>query len=222
MVRTTALVVTGTFGLVVLWAGWGVYSERRPERVPFTAIGSVDGVEFREYPAGTVVETTAPTEAAATARLKRYLTGANEPPPPVQPRRANEGPNTAVLDARPVAPIRTGGIAVDRTVPSRFTIRGDRVTVGVFLPEDYTVETAPVPTNPSVSVRSASPRTLAVRAFSWRATDDRTRAVAAALARTLDDYDLVATTDPVLFRYDSPLTPPFLRHYEVAVELRGS
>jgi hypothetical protein len=217
-----ALAVTGTFGLVALCAGWGVYSARRTGRVPFTTVGSVDGVELREYPAGTVVETTAPTEAAATARLKRYLTGANEPPPSNQPTRASDGPTTAVLDTRPVAPIRTGGIAVDRTVPSRLTMRSDRVTVGVFLTEDYTVETAPVPTNPLVSLRPASPRTLAVRAFSWRATDDRTRAVAAALVRTLDDYDLVAATDPVLFRYDSPLTPPFLRRYEVAVELRGS
>jgi hypothetical protein len=223
MHRVARLTVVATVGVVAAWAGWVAYAKRALDPVPYTAVGTVDGVEFREYPEGVVVEASAPTEDEAVGRLNRYLAGANEPPADVVLTRPVESESgTMVFEERVVAPIRTGGTPVETNTPYRMATEGDRVTVGVFLPADYTVETAPSPTNPAVRVRYAPPRTLAVRPFSWWASDDRTRDNENALLTALDDYDLDPVSDPVLFRYDPPLTPPFLRHNEVAVELAAA
>lgn len=219
----TRLTVVATAGALAAWVGWGAYAKHAVDRVPFTAVGRLDGVELREYPEGVVVETSASTHTEAVDRLDRYLAGANEPPRDVVlARPAGSESGTLLLEERRVAPIRTGGTAVEPTAPYRLRERDDGVTVGVFLPPDYTVETAPVPTNSSVSVRYAPPRTLAVRPFAWRASDGRTRDTEDALLLALDDYDLDPASDPVRFRYDPPLTPPFLRHDELAVELAAA
>ncbi|MWG35226.1 SOUL family heme-binding protein [Halomarina oriensis] len=223
MARKTELAVAATLGLVAVWVGWGAYSKRSLDAIPFTTLASVDGVEIREYPEGVIVETTASTETEATDRLHRYLAGANEPRAAVTvPTAVGTGAEVTLVRESLAAPVRTGGDPVEATPPVRTATTNDRVTVGRFLRSDYSVETAPAPTNPLVTVRRTPRRTLAVRPFSWVATDGRTRDQRAALLTTLDDSALVVTSDPVLFRYDSPLTPPFLRHNEVAVELAAA
>ncbi|MFD1511993.1 SOUL family heme-binding protein [Halomarina rubra] len=218
MGQRTGLAVVATVGLVAAWVGWGAYARRSVAVVPYTTVETVDGVEIRAYPASVVVETTAPTEDEAYARLERYRSGANEPRadvPMATPVSTHVG--VREREGRVLAPIRVGGEAVASTVPVRSTTADDRVTVGITLPEGYTVERAPRPTNAEVTVRADPPRTLAVRPFSWWATDDRTESQEAALLSALDGTGLEQTGAPVLFRYDPPLTPPFLRQNEVAV-----
>ena len=237
MARKTGLAVAATVGLLTAWVGWGAYARWTTDRVPFATVRAVGAVEVREYPEAVVVETTAPTDAEAFARLARYLSGANvsrtgvsmtapvrsyaEEPPEAGTPGATGTERTAPPN-RATAPIRLRGASVGTTPPIRSATVGDRVTMGFYLPDSYSGETAPRPTNPDVSLRVEPSRTLAVRPFSWWATDDRTRGQERALLSTLDDHDLTPAGDPVVLRYDPPLTPPFLRRNEVAVELATS
>ncbi|MFC5970477.1 SOUL family heme-binding protein [Halomarina salina] len=235
MGRKTGLAVAATLGLLTAWVGWGAYTKRSTERVPFTTVRTVDGVEIREYPALVVVETTAASEPEAFDRLARYLSGANESrtdvsmTAPVRSYAEGRGATGAVTSAatataatgarRATAPIRLHGMSVATTSPVRSATVGDRVTMGFYLPDSYTGASAPRPTNSQVALRAQPPRRLAVRPFSWWATDDRTRGEERALLSTLAEHDLTPASDPVVFQYDPPLTPPFLRENEVAVEL---
>lgn len=223
MGQRTGLAVVATVGLLAAWVGWGAYTRHSAAVVPYTTIRTVEGVEIREYPEVVVVETTAPTETEAFDRLGRYLSGANEPRADVsmvQPVALTPDDNGS--DERVLAPIRIGGEAVETTTPVRSATGDDRITVAITLPTAYSAESAPRPTNAEVSVRTDPPQTLAVRPFSWWPTDDRTQSQEAALLSTLDANGLEPASDPVLFRYDPPLTPPFLRQNEVAVALDGA
>lgn len=187
--RSVRGLLLGLAALVGLWIGWGAYVSRTTERVPSDTIGSVDGVELRRYPRTVRAETTAPDARAAFRRLYRYISGENE--------RREEVAMTTPVTVRGTtismtAPVRTSaggddgkGIddshgsddddSGDRSDGSHGSNGGDRsddVTMAFYLPQTYTAETAPTPTDPDVRLIVDPPRTVAVRRFSWYATDD--------------------------------------------------
>lgn len=71
--------VTAAGGVALAaWIGWGIYATRSAESVPYERLETIDGVELREYPRMTLVETSAPDERTAFRRLFSYISGANE------------------------------------------------------------------------------------------------------------------------------------------------
>jgi hypothetical protein len=208
--------VAGLGGLLTLWLGWGAYVSKTTERVPFERVGQFDGVELRQYPRSVLVETTAPDTRTAFRRLFRYINGANE--------RRESVSMTAPVATRGgkipmTAPVRTsrerGGPATNET--------GDTgsgtgtVTMGFYLPGEYTPESTPTPTDRRVTVTVEPAQTVAVRQFSWYATAERVARERERLLRALARRRVETRGDPVLFQYNDPWTPPFMRTNEVAV-----
>jgi hypothetical protein len=202
-------------GLLGLWIGWGTYVRRTTERVPYETVDSSDGIEIRRYPETVLVETTAPDERTAFRRLVRYLKG------------ANEGSETVEMTA-PVASRDDGGTVdgagsesegaeVSMTAPVRTDSDGDDVRMAFYLPEEYTAESAPRPTDPEVELAVEEPRTVAVRSFSWFATDRRVARQRERLLDALAERGVQPDGEPSLLRYNDPRTPPFMRRNEVAV-----
>lgn len=191
--RTTALVAAG-IGLIAATSAKTVSEAHSAERVPYEVVDRLDGVELRRYPETLLVETTAPDERTAFNRLHGYLCGTN----------------ATAEELAMTAPVKTGTKA-DRTETS--------VTMAFYLPSAYTLETAPVPTNSSVRLVTEPKRTLGIVSFSWYATRRRTERAAADLDDTLAEHGIIPAKSPFLFRYDPPLTPPFLRTNEVAIEI---
>lgn len=206
--RTAALVATG-FGLIAAASVRTVREARSAERVPYEVVDRLANVELRRYPETLLVETTAPDERTAFNRLFQYTTGVNT---------MSEG----LAMTAPVRTDETDGIEISMTAPVKTETENDtnenRVTMAFYLPKNYTLETAPVPTDSSVRLVAEPARTLGVVSFSWYATPKRTERVATDLYNTLAEHGIEPTTDPFLLRYDPPLTPPFLRTNEVAVE----
>ncbi|MDS0281907.1 SOUL family heme-binding protein [Haloarcula onubensis] len=188
---------------LALWVAWGLYVGRTTGRVPFETVDELDGVELRQYPQTVLVETTAPTAREAFGRLFGYLKG------------ANEGDRSVSM----TAPVRTDGATVDMTAPVRTAAEGDRVTMAFWLPASYTPESAPVPTDPRVSLVVEPARTAAVRSFGWYATAGRVARERERLLDTLANRGVDALGDPVVLQYDDPWTPPFMRHNEVEVDV---
>ncbi|MCL7418328.1 MAG: heme-binding protein [Halalkalicoccus sp.] len=206
--RTTGLLTAGVAVIAAISAK-RVYEGRSAERVPYEVVDRLDGVELRRYPRTLLVETTATDGRTAFARLFRYLGGAND----------------ASEDVEMTAPVRTDeggeGIEIPMTAPVR-TDDGtdDEVTMAFYLPAAYDPASAPVPTDPSVRLVVEPTRTLAVASFSWYATPSRTERVTTRLEETLAGHGISPTGEPFLLRYDPPLTPPFLRTNEVAVDIQ--
>ncbi|WP_132059155.1 SOUL family heme-binding protein [Halorussus amylolyticus] len=201
--RTKAL-LTAAGGLLAAWVGWGAYVGRTTERVPYETVERLDGAELRRYPRLVLAETTAENERAAFGRLFRYISGENE-----------TGDEVAMT-----APVATRGAKIPMTAPVRTGAGdGDETTMAFYLPEDYDPGDAPIPTNPAVRLAVEPPRALAVRSFSWYATEDRVRQNRDALLDALENRGLEPRTRPTVLQYDDPWTPPFMRRNEVAVEV---
>jgi len=150
-------ILLGIGGLLVLWIGWGVYVTRTTDRVPSETLDRFDGVEIRRYPRMVLVETTAQDARTAFGRLFRYISGAN----------------ARDEDVGMTAPVAVRGTSIPMTAPVRTgPDGGGDVTMAFFLPQTYTPEIAPTPTDADVRLAVESPRTVAVRRFSWYATDD--------------------------------------------------
>jgi hypothetical protein len=202
MPRTLTKVGAAAAGLAGLaWVAWGAYASRTTDRVPYTTVRTIDGVEIREYPDLVVARTTAPDEGAAFGRLFRYITGAN--------RESEEIAMTA--------PVASRGERMGMTAPITTSEAGDDVEMTFYLPATYTVDSAPEPTNEAVAVEQETASTMAVRPFSWYATDGRVARKRSELLETLAEYEVATLGDPFLWQYDPPWTPPFMRRNELAV-----
>lgn len=215
--KLSRAVVVGASGLLALWIGWGAYVDQKTQRVTYETLDRFDGVEIRQYPRTVLAETTAADSGTAFRRLFRYITGENEG-------------NREIAMTAPVA-TRSGfahvesprkllagtGERVPMTAPVRSDRRSDTVTMGFFLPSEYTLESAPTPTNPRVRLVVEPPRTTAVSRFSWYAAERRVNNARTRLLDQLDDYDVDVLDEPVLLQYDDPWTPPFMRTNEIEV-----
>lgn len=215
MVRKRTLAL-GAAGLLALGAAVrAVAVRRKTERVPYAVVTRVGGTEIRRYAGRVVAETTAADEYRAFRRLLRYITGTN--------RSTAEVAMTAPVEtgAPTTTGVETGAgeeVAMTAPVETDETERGVRMRF--YLPPSYDIETAPEPTDPAVRLVELPAATLAVRRFSWWATDSRVERQTARLRADLADApDVHPVGDPSLLRYDPPWTPPFLRTNEVAVEV---
>ncbi|MFD1586449.1 SOUL family heme-binding protein [Halorientalis brevis] len=208
MQRRTKAALVGGGALLAGWITWGLYSTRSAESVPYERLETLDGVELRRYPETVLVETTAPDQRTAFRRLFRYISG------------ENAGSESIAM----TAPVETQGsesIAMTGPVQSGTTGSED-VQMAFYLPAAYSPDTAPVPTDQTVSLRTEPAKTMAVTRFSWYAPDWRVERQERDLLSTLDAAGLDPVGEPVLLRYNDPWTPPFMRRNEVAVEVAGS
>ncbi|MFB6164344.1 MAG: heme-binding protein [Haloarculaceae archaeon] len=235
MKRTT--LALGAAGLLATaFAGRRYVQDRTTPRVPYETIDAFDGAEIRRYPPTVLVETVAPTQNAAFRRLFRYITGTNRSATdvamttPVETDRGatvgEEIAMTAPVESPVAGPGGAGAADASESVSMTTPVESDRGEEGVrmafYLPAEYDFESAPRPTDESVRLVEQPGRTLAVKQFSWWATDGRvarqTDALRDALAAAGDRYEAVG--EPVLLRYEGPGVPPFLRTNEVAIPVR--
>lgn len=206
MKRRTVFVLSAV-GLALV--GATVYRAFGPtdvETVPYTVVDEFDGVELRRYPTTVTVETTAPTTNTAFRRLFNYISGQNR----------------ARAKVSMTAPVQTepSSTKIAMTAPVTTEPDEDGVHMSFFLPAEYGYDRAPRPTDSNVELVENPARTLAVRQFSWFATDRRTKTETTALRETLATNSVQAVGEPFVMQYDSPWTLPFLRTNEVAVAVQ--
>lgn len=198
--------VVGAAGVVLAgWIGWGIYATRSAESVPYERLRTLDGVELREYPQTVLVETMAPDQRTAFRRLFAYISGDNE----------------AAESISMTTPVETqAGESVAMTAPVRSESAAgtdDEVRISFYLPSEYSPETAPIPTDPTVRLVTEPAKRVAVKRFSWYAPDWRVSRQTQRLLSTVEKEGVDPAGEPYLLRYNDPWTPPFMRRNEVAV-----
>jgi hypothetical protein len=207
MVRRTTLAAGAAGATLAALGAWNLYQRHTTETARYTVVARVGDAELRRYPPAALAETEAPDRREAFGRLFRYIDGAND-----------GGEELSMT-----APVEVGerGASLSMTAPVEVAERDDGVRMAFYLPEGYDVDSAPRPTDERVSLVSLPERTLAVRRFSWRATESRIAREAEKLAGTLDDAGVPVAGEPFFLGYDAPWTLPFLRRNEVAVEVES-
>ncbi|SFR67608.1 SOUL family heme-binding protein [Halogeometricum limi] len=224
MKRAAKLLLGGVGVALAAWTAWGVYSSRSAERVPYETVRSIGEVEIRRYPRTLLVETTAADTNAAFRRLFAYISGENERAESVSMTAPVRSDGTARNGERGGRELSTAASAraddgqkVSMTAPVRTDEDRGGVRMAFYLPAEYTLETAPVPTNSDVRLVVEGARTTAVKAFSWWATDRRVADAEASLLATLEREGVETHDEPSLLQYNDPYTPPYMQRHEVAV-----
>jgi len=87
------------------------------------------------------------------------------------------------------------------------------------LPLKYSIDNAPIPINPHVNIEQIPKRILASIKFSGKTNEERINKYSQELRKLVEVEQLHTKGGIILFRYNSPFTPGFLRKNEVAIEL---
>ncbi|AOT03590.1 SOUL family heme-binding protein [Arthrobacter sp. U41] len=187
------------------------------EQQPFELVQRYQGFELRRYPAHVVaeVQVNATFDRAGNAAFRHlfnYISGSNSARQSVAmtaPVVQQPGPSQKLAMTAPV--LQSGSL----------TRGGDTAdfTVAFVLPAGMTAETAPVPTNPDVRIRTVPGSLAAALGFSGGGSESAFRKRNQELQAALTTAGLTAVGPPRFARFDPPFKPWFLRRNEVLQDL---
>jgi|AntDeeMetagen192_2_1112575.scaffolds.fasta_scaffold00427_7 effector-binding domain-containing protein len=164
--------------------------------------------ELRDYPSVVVAQTTVDAsmeEAGGEAfqRLFGYISGEN-------------GGEADISMTSPVTQTPSSQeIAMTAPVGQRKTDTG--WVVSFVMPESYTLDSLPKPTNPEVKLRQIPERRVAVIKYSGTWSAARYRAQLEKLETWVSKNSLKVTGEAIWARYNPPFTPWFLRRNEIMI-----
>lgn len=181
------------------------------EQPQYQVIDAVsEDLEVRRYPPRLIAEARVETSGVEEGRnaafrlLFDYISGANS--------------GEAGIDM--TVPVESAEasqkIAMTTPVATSSAAEGE-VTLRFFFPSEFTLETAPQPNDPRVTILELPEQTLAVLRFSGSRDEEAVKAKNEQLLRALNETSWRASSEPFAFFYDPPWTLPFLRRNEVAV-----
>ena len=199
-------------GLVVALAVYVVVSVIRLEKPGYQVVYESDNIEYRQYEpylvSETLIEETDNYKVAGNEgfrRLFRYISGANSA-------------DNKIAMTVPVAQTESSQ-KIAMTAPVQETKSAAGWTVAFMLPGEYTLETAPQPTDERVKIRAVPGRLTAVLRYSGRWSESTYNAKSATLLAALEQAAVTPIGELQSAQYAPPATPGFLRRNEVLVEI---
>ncbi len=219
-----AFILVALFGLFsITVSGCSVFGIRTTDEPDYEVTRSEGAFELRRYSSYVVAKTTVEKDydgASSTAfrRLFRYISG------------ANSGSRAIDMTAPVIREPRSGsgkeGKKIAMTAPvlmreSNLEETSDGWEMAFVLPEEYTFETAPVPSSPDVRLENVPEKTVAVLRFSGSFNDERFAEKRAEMLELLKGKGYRAISEPRLAGYDPPWTIPPLRRNEILVDVEA-
>lgn len=172
------------------------------EEPKYIVVREADTYEVRHYKNRTVAEVTFDSDNSGFRVLFDYISGAN-------------------LDSREVemtVPV-TQSEKIDMTVPVIQSKMNGKKIMRFFLPDEYSAENAPKPTDKRVSIIDLPEQYFGVISYSGFASDSNFKKHHEELRAVLLHDGFVITGPPVKATYNSPFTLPFLRRNEAMYPL---
>jgi hypothetical protein len=184
------------------------------EEPEYQVVGDYENYEIRTYAPYLVAEVDVPGEFDEAGKnafriLAGYIFGDNT--------AAEKMAMTAPVESRP----SDKGEKMSMTAPVTASSASDPdLTTYTFVMErKYTLQTLPVPNDDRIRIRTVPERTMAVRRYSGRWTEDKYLQNEKSLRLALDANGIQTIGLPVLARYNSPFSLPFMRRNEVMIEI---
>jgi len=171
-------------------------------------LGDSGAIELRRYAPYTVAEVTVPGPADAAGNtafpiLAGYIFG------------GNQGARKLAM----TAPVTQAPQKLAMTAPVTQSAAGEGFVVQFVLPKGVTPENAPVPNDARIRLRQVAARRVAVVRYSGFWSEANYSENLDRLTTALRDAGLAWQGEPVLSRYDPPITPWFLRRNEIWLDL---
>jgi hypothetical protein len=209
-------IAVGLAALVPIVSGCSVFGVRLYEQPEVEVFASDGPYEIRLYASTVVVETSAPGEFgesgnAAFRRLFRYIGGENA--------AREEIAMTAPVLQEPTVSREPASEKIDMTAPVLQERTAEGWRMSFVLPREFTLATAPAPTDPEVRLRETPGRRLATVRFRGSRSAEKCDAQAERLTKWIESRAHRVVGDPVFAAYDPPFTLPFLRRNEVWIEV---
>ena len=197
-----------------LVSGCVVFGVDSTEEAPYELVREDERFEIREYAPLVVAETrvNASFEEAgevAFRRLFAYISGENE--------TSDEIAMTAPVVAE--AADEASGEKIAMTAPVLSERDGEAWRYRFVLPRGYSLDDAPRPLDPKVSLAETETTRVAAVRYSGRSTEATRSENAKALADWIVSQGLEARSEPRWAGYDAPWTLPPFRRNEVLVDV---
>ncbi|MSR09814.1 MAG: heme-binding protein [Gammaproteobacteria bacterium] len=182
------------------------------EEPGYSVITQSGPVEYRRYQAYLVAETLVADRADFDSagnegfrRLFKYIAGGNTS----QSRITMTAPVSQAAQPEKIA----------MTVPVQQQGAAAGWRIAFMLPAQYTIETAPKPSDVRVQVTAVPARLVAVLRYSGRWTEGNYLQHRDELLQGLSQAGIKPSGEPWLARYNGPFSLPFLRRNEVLIKV---
>tara|TARA_A100001015_G_scaffold258340_1_gene301565 strand:- start:1249 stop:1851 length:603 start_codon:yes stop_codon:yes gene_type:complete len=110
-------------------------------------------------------------------------------------------------------------VKIEMTTPVTRINYGDRNVMQFFLPNRFTLETAPKPVNPNVRIKQQESGYFAAIQYSGRASEENFHKRAKILTQSLNANSILYFEPAIWATYNSPFTPPFMRRNEAIYKI---
>jgi len=196
--------------LVAVFLALMVENVMAVEEAEYTVSVKQDELEIREYAPSIVAEVIVDGEfedasSAAFRTLFKYISGKNT----AQSKIAMTAPVSQKAEPEK--------IAMTSPVGQRKSDQG--WAVSFMMPASYTMDTIPVPDDPSVVLREIPAHRAAAIRYSGVWSEKAYRKHLSSLQEWMKSQNLESAGEPVWARYNAPFTPWFMRRNEILIPL---
>ena len=167
------------------------------EEPKYTVLKKTDIYEVRLYETRTVAQVIYGKEDSGFKVLFNYISGENE----------------TSSEVKMTVPV-TQSEKIDMTAPVTQSKSDGKMVMQFFLPKQYSLQNAPKPNDPRVSIIDLPETYFAVISYSGSTSDKNFNEHYKKLKAALDKDTLTAVGIPLKATYNSPFTLPFLRRNE--------
>lgn len=199
--------------LGVLLSGCSVFGDNGVENAPYTVIDTdvARKIEVRQYAPMILVSATMSStgQNSAFRKLFRYITGANQ----------------GTAEIAMTAPVFMGkselnqGVDIPMTAPVFMDERGGEPTMSFVMPNHFTLDTTPQPTDPELWVSEVKGLAVVAIQFNGLLSDSNIKKYTAQLSDFIARKGLSVVGSPITAGYNGPMTLPMYRRNEVLVKI---
>jgi len=198
--------------LVTVAVTLGAMNTMAVEEAPYKVVKKDNRFEIRDYAAHVLAETIVEGDLEdagnnAFYRLFNYISG-------------NNRSRTKVAMTAPVSQ-QSVGEKIAMTAPVEQRRANANWAVSFTMPDSYTLESLPVPEDPTVTLRQVPARRMAVVRYSGFWSEKRYLKFKTQLEAWISEMGLTTAGDPVWARYNPPFTPWFLRRNEILIPVNA-
>ena len=172
------------------------------EEPHYTIVKKTEIYEVRRYAKRVVAQVNYGEKNGGFRVLFNYISGENEG-------------STEVQMTIPV----TQSKQIDMTVPVTQSKNDSQMVMRFFLPKQFSLKTAPKPTDQRVTIAELPEEYFGVVRFSGFASDRNFERHSLKLKSALNNDGLIIAGQPIKATYNSPFTVPFLRRNEAMYRL---
>jgi len=209
------LIIT-TLSLIALSmsSACSVFGIESVEEAPYELVSKDNQFEIRQYAPLVVAQTLVSADydqagKQAFRKLFKYISGDNN--------TSAEISMTAPVIAD--GKVADNGESIAMTAPVTAAQEGAQWRYRFVLPDNYTIDTAPKPLNPEVTLVAVPSKRVASVQYSGRATQKARRVNAESLSTWIEAQGLKTLSEPRWAGYNPPFTIPWFRRNEVLIDV---